>query len=76
MIERCFACDHKINNPNDSKHRPYLAYTSDGQRVYVGRECFHSILYWNDRGGYYPPKGGPPLFAKRPIEKSELERQG
>lgn len=71
MIERCFACDHKINNPNNSKHSPCSAYTSDGQRVYVGAECIKHIQYWNARGGYQPPKGGPRLFLSMEVNSAK-----
>lgn len=66
MVEHCFACDKRINNPNDSRHSPAVAWTSDGQRVYVGRECIKSVAYWNERGGWQPPKGGPKAIPPTP----------
>lgn len=55
---KCFACDKPL------KHRWFLAATMDGQRVFVGSECWRKVMNWR-YFGYYPPKGGPKI---RPLE--------
>ena len=55
--EKCFACDQTLGS-----HAPCIAYTADGQRVHVGRDCFGHVQRWNERGGYQPSKGGPKLY--------------
>lgn len=57
MTDRCFAC----NNPLTGKAR-HIAKTADGQRVYVGGNCYARILNRNDRGGLIPRLGGPALY--------------
>ena len=52
---KCFACDRKLGK------NPHVAVTSDGQRVYVGSECFKKL----DGCGYQPPLGGPKLYMGR-----------
>lgn len=68
-IEKCcFACGRKFN-PNTSRTRAVIAYTTDGQRVYVGADCYERILYSDDRGGYQPAQGGPKLRSYPPEVK-------
>ena len=52
---KCFACDKRVGK------NPHVAVTSDGQRVYVGSECFKKL----DGYGYQPPLGGPKLYMGR-----------
>ncbi len=52
--EKCFACDRKLGKA------PVLVTTTDGQRVFVGRECAKEVKAAGV-AGYQPPKGGPKL---------------
>lgn len=56
--ETCFACEKSLAGIV----KPYQATTSDGQLVYVGRDCFSKIRMWG-KAGYSPPKGGPKLWT-------------
>ena len=54
MQDKCFACDKKLKVP-------YLVQTEDGQKVFVGPECFKRVAVAGKRG-YQPPLGGPKLI--------------
>lgn len=54
-MDRCFACGHKLGSV------PKLVDTRDGQKVYVGSDCYKRI-FRADPAGYQPPRGGPRLF--------------
>jgi hypothetical protein len=66
---KCFACEKPVGA------KSHLAFTPDGQSVYVGRECYNLIESAGDRG-WQPPKGGPRLYtlsANPERENSETE---
>lgn len=52
--EKCFACDRALASRREAR-------TTDGQRVYVGPDCFARIKRAGP-DGYQPPKGGPRLI--------------
>lgn len=54
-MDKCFACGKRLGKT------PALVDTRDGQRVFVGRECYKLV---RDAGenGYQPPLGGPKLY--------------
>lgn len=55
MTERCFACNKPL------KKFQYYCETSDGQGVYVGRDCWVKAKK-SGSIGYQPPLGGPRLY--------------
>lgn len=55
MKEKCFACDRKLGAS------PALVTTLDGQKVFVGRECFKMIQNAG-ADGFQPLAGGPRLY--------------
>lgn len=55
-MNKCFACGKRLGK------NPPIADTRDGQRVYVGSECFKYIKLGGDNG-YQPPLGGPRLWT-------------
>jgi hypothetical protein len=65
--EKCFACERPLSL------RPGLADTVDGQRVYVGRDCFLKIIAAGS-AGYQPPKGGPVLYPLPGSNRAIQER--
>ena len=58
MENKCFVCDKKLG----LKSTFYSTNTFDGQRVYVGSDCYKKISTMGIHG-YQPPKGSPRLFS-------------
>lgn len=65
-MKRCYACDLPIK-----VGRVQIAFTSDGQKQFVGSNCFKKIASMKE--GYQPPKGGPRMFLKRPNVQPNLD---
>lgn len=66
-MEKCFACDKRLKKIRLS------AYTSDGQCVFVGPDCYEKIQK-GFKDGYQPPTGGPRLYT--PIVYRWISRTG
>lgn len=64
MNDRCFACGRVLGSA------PKLVDTRDGQRVYVGKECFKKLVV-SGVAGWQPTKGGPRLFLVEKIGGAE-----
>lgn len=54
---KCYACD----KPLESLLHRHAVETEDGQRQYVGPDCFERVRVAGVIG-YQPPLGGPRLF--------------
>lgn len=62
--EKCFACDRRFRRNSFGLivfHSE--AITLDGQRVYVGCDCYQKIVQAG-ADGYQPPLGGPRLWSQ------------
>lgn len=64
--EKCFACDKALKSES-----PLLVDTRDGQKVFVGPDCYKKICLAGEKG-YQPPLGGPPLY---PIEQERKAKE-
>lgn len=53
MSEKCFACGKVLKGQKRN-----IAFTEDGQSIFVGSECYKRI----GDSGYQPPLGGPKLW--------------
>jgi hypothetical protein len=63
-IEKCFSCNHSL-----TAQVKYAVQTRDGQRVFVGGDCYKRIAE-SLRDGYQSTLGGPRLF----LEVAEMRR--
>lgn len=66
MSEKCFACDRHLGAS------PASVTTADGQKVFVGRECYKQIVAAG-YPGWQPPFGGPRLYLLDGILHDESE---
>lgn len=62
MKERCFACNKPLGKT------PRLVDTRDGQKVFVGRECYKLVAAAGE-SGYRYPGAGPRLWLLPEDEK-------
>lgn len=74
--DKCFACGRKFRE-NSWGHIVFHpeALTIDGQRVFVGHDCYQRIDAAGP-SGYQPPLGGPRLFSESHASKEALAAAG
>ena len=62
--EKCYACGKRfrLNSYNVIPYHPYVL-TFDGQKQFVGSDCYRRIQE-SESKGYQPPRGGPRLWVE------------
>lgn len=74
--EKCFACGRKFRKNNFGRivfHPEAL--TTDGQRQFVGHDCYRKIVDAGEEG-YQPPLGGPRLWIEMSAPREVLAAAG
>lgn len=71
MSEKCYACDRMLLTSIWEK-KP--VFTEDGQKQFVGHNCYEKIKA-SGQNGFQPPIGGPRLFCSDPNPTRTLEKK-